>query len=79
MNAYLFGYVSRQFGGAWLPREITPLSIDIPKPTDTEILSAVDIIEKAERPVLLLGSQAVLPPVKPEDLQAIVNVSFFKK
>jgi len=73
LNAYLFTYVSRQFGGAWLPREITPLTIDIPKPTDAEILSAVDIIEKAERPVLLMGSQAVLPPVRPDVLRNIVN------
>jgi hypothetical protein len=75
LNAYLFTYLSRQFGGAWLPRDITPLEIDIPTPSDAEILSAVDIIQKAERPVLLLGSQAVLPPVKPHDLQALVTVS----
>jgi acetolactate synthase-like protein len=75
LNAYLFTYVSRQFGGAWLPQEITPLTIDIPKPVDAEILSAVDIIENAQRPVLLLGSQAVLPPVRPDILQKVVNVS----
>jgi hypothetical protein len=75
LNAYLFTYVSRQFGGAWLPREITPLEVNIPKPSEAEILSAVDIVQNAERPVLLLGSQAVLPPVKPHDLQKLVNVS----
>ncbi|KAI6176092.1 2-hydroxyacyl-CoA lyase 2 [Aphelenchoides bicaudatus] len=73
LNAYLFTYVSRQFGGAWLPRDITPLKIDIPLPSETEVLAAVDIIQNAERPVLLLGSQAVLPPVKPDDLQDLVN------
>jgi acetolactate synthase-like protein len=72
----LFTYVSRQFGGAWTQKDITPLPVNIPKPVEAEILSAVDLIEKSERPVLLLGSQAMLPPVKPNILQETVNVGF---
>lgn len=74
MNAYLFFYVSRQFGGAWIQRELTPFKVEIPTPTDSEVKAAVEIIKKAERPVLLLGSQSVLPTTKPADLQEIVKV-----
>ncbi|KAI6234593.1 2-hydroxyacyl-CoA lyase 2 [Aphelenchoides fujianensis] len=73
LNAYLFAYVSRQLGCAWIERDITPLPVEIPQPSEAEIDAAVELIAAAKKPLLLLGSQTVLPPVSPTDLQAAVN------
>ena len=74
LNAYLFAYVSRLFGGAWLERNLTPLPLRVPMPNDTSLNAAVDLIANAKRPVLLLGSQAVLPPIAPQTLADVVEV-----
>lgn len=58
---------------------MTPFKVEIPTPTDSEVKAAVEIIKKAERPVLLLGSQSVLPTTKPADLQKIVKVFLFRQ
>ncbi|KAI6181206.1 2-hydroxyacyl-CoA lyase 2 [Aphelenchoides besseyi] len=73
LNAYLFTYVSRQFGGAWIERDITPLPVDVPLPSDNDLNTAAEIVAHAKKPLLLLGSQAVLPPVSPNELRKVVN------
>lgn len=75
VNSYLFLHVSQQFGNAWRPTDITPLEVEYPKPKSTDIERIADLVANAKRPLLLLGSQATLPPVKPQELQKIVKVS----
>ncbi|CAD5226893.1 unnamed protein product [Bursaphelenchus xylophilus] len=72
MNAFLFTYVSRQFGGAWNDQPLTPLPVQIPTATSGDIQKVVDTIKKAKKPLLLMGSQATLPPITPSKLQEIV-------
>lgn len=55
METYLFAYVSRQFGGAWLPQEITPLHLNIPMPKEVDIKRSVELIKAAKKPLLILG------------------------
>ncbi|CAD5220386.1 unnamed protein product [Bursaphelenchus okinawaensis] len=73
LNAYLFTYVSRQFGGAWNEQDLTPLPIQVPTATVDEISNVVNAIRNAKRPLLLMGSQATLPPVSPDQLQETVK------
>uniref|UniRef100_A0A8R1HQW9 2-hydroxyacyl-CoA lyase 2 n=1 Tax=Caenorhabditis japonica TaxID=281687 RepID=A0A8R1HQW9_CAEJA len=68
LNAYLRCHVSRQFGGAWIPQDISPLATNIPLPKSEQVQEIVKLVKSAKRPVLLIGSQASLPPVKPAEL-----------
>ncbi|KAH7700507.1 Protein T26C12.1, partial [Aphelenchoides avenae] len=73
VNSYLFLHVSQQFGSAWRPTDITPLEVEYPKPKSADVERIADLIANAKRPLMLLGSQATLPPVKPHALQEIVK------
>jgi acetolactate synthase-like protein len=73
LNTYLFYHISRQFGDAHTPTDTTPIPVKIPLAKTEEVEKIADIIAKAERPLLLLGSQATLPPVKANDLRTIVE------
>lgn len=55
VETYLFAYVSRQFGGAFLPQELTPLPLNIPKPKEDDIKKTVEIIKNAKKPLIILG------------------------
>ncbi|CAJ0930845.1 unnamed protein product, partial [Mesorhabditis belari] len=75
LNHYLRIHVSRQFGAAWIPQELTPLPTNIAKPSSEQIDSIASLIRTAKRPVMLIGSQATLPPIKPTDLvKAVENL-----
>uniref|UniRef100_A0A7E4UPP9 2-hydroxyacyl-CoA lyase 2 n=1 Tax=Panagrellus redivivus TaxID=6233 RepID=A0A7E4UPP9_PANRE len=73
INAYLFFHISRQFSAAYLPVDTTPIPVDVPKPKPQDISNVANIILSAKKPLLLVGSQATLPPVKATDLQHIVE------
>jgi len=72
----LFGYVSRQFGNAWAVQDISPLAVKIPMPKQKDVDEVVEILRKAQRPLILLGSQATLGPIKAEKLAELVKVCF---
>uniref|UniRef100_A0A914VTR4 2-hydroxyacyl-CoA lyase 2 n=2 Tax=Plectus sambesii TaxID=2011161 RepID=A0A914VTR4_9BILA len=73
VNGYLMWHISRQFGGAWNEQTVTPLPVDIPKAKVSQLEAAVDLLVKAKRPLLLIGSQAMLPPTKPDKLRETVE------
>ncbi|GMT22045.1 hypothetical protein PFISCL1PPCAC_13342, partial [Pristionchus fissidentatus] len=74
LNVYLRAHVCRQFGGAFEGgQEITPLPTNIPRPKQDQLSELVSLIRNAKKPVLLIGSQAVLPPVPAADLAAAVK------
>ncbi|KAK5984011.1 IlvB acetolactate synthase like [Trichostrongylus colubriformis] len=73
LNFYLRCHVSRQFSAAWLPQDITPLSTQVPLATSEEVRRIVQLIKAARKPVMLIGSQALLPPVIPNDLVKAVE------
>lgn len=67
---YLEHYVNKVFAGAFDKKFNTaPIAPKIPKASGSQISEAVAILSKAKNPVILLGSQATLPPTKSEDLQ----------
>jgi acetolactate synthase-like protein len=68
-------HISRQFHNAWADTEFGPMAINIPKPSLAEINSIAEILANAKKPLLIMGSQSTLPPVKPEQLVQTLNVN----
>ncbi|CAB3406623.1 unnamed protein product [Caenorhabditis bovis] len=73
LNYYLRCHVSRQFSAAWRSQDPTPLPTSIPWPKNEDVEKMVRLVKNAKKPVLLIGSQAVLAPVKPDDLVKAVE------
>uniref|UniRef100_A0A914LBY1 2-hydroxyacyl-CoA lyase 2 n=2 Tax=Meloidogyne TaxID=189290 RepID=A0A914LBY1_MELIC len=72
-NESVYQHIYRQFHNAWSHKEFGPLPVTIPKPNIEDITKIADILENAKRPLLLMGSQSTLPPLKTEQLVQIVN------
>ncbi|XP_047102030.1 2-hydroxyacyl-CoA lyase 2-like [Schistocerca piceifrons] len=73
INWYLNNYLDNIFAGAWEPREVTPLKLNIPLPQDSEIQKAVELLSCSRKPLLVLGSQVTLPPVSAESVRKAVE------
>uniref|UniRef100_A0A0M3I6C9 2-hydroxyacyl-CoA lyase 2 n=1 Tax=Ascaris lumbricoides TaxID=6252 RepID=A0A0M3I6C9_ASCLU len=73
INLYLRAHISRQFGDAWRECDIGPLPVNIPLPNEQDINKLAEIVSNAQRPLMLIGSQAASPPVKANELRKIVE------
>ncbi|TRY88075.1 hypothetical protein DNTS_024139, partial [Danionella cerebrum] len=56
---YLKNHLSNLFAGAWETRDLSPLAVQ----------KCVELVSRAKKPVILLGSQATLPPTPAEDIR----------
>eukprot|EP00794_Sanderia_malayensis_P016669 gene16669-18361_t len=74
VNWYISRHLNNLFAGAWDKYDVTPLPVDIPLPTDSQVSAAVSLIKKSKKPLVLLGSQATLPPVQADDLRTSLEV-----
>ena len=74
VNAYLNNYIASLFAGAFDKHECSPLKPEIPLADDLQVQKAADLFRGAKRPVVLLGSQATLPPVPAEKLRESLEV-----
>ena len=63
---YLRAHVTRLFAGAWDPQDNTPLPVSRPFATRSEVAKVAGLIKNAKKPLILVGSQVVLPPVEAE-------------
>ncbi|KAG7316250.1 hypothetical protein KOW79_019791 [Hemibagrus wyckioides] len=59
---YLNNHLTNLFAGAWEVRDISPLPVNVPTATDEEVQRCIELISRAQKPVIVLGSQATLPP-----------------
>ncbi|XP_062408638.1 2-hydroxyacyl-CoA lyase 2 [Sardina pilchardus] len=66
---YLQNHLSNLFAGAWESRDVSPLPVHIPLATDDQVQRCVELVSRAKKPVILLGSQATLPPTPAEDIR----------
>jgi acetolactate synthase-like protein len=73
VRLYLNNYVNQLFAGAWEPVDPSPLKVTFPMPSSGSVRKCVSLLRTAKKPVILLGSQATLPPMKPEDVQAALQ------
>lgn len=66
---YLQNYVRNLFVGAWEPRDVTPLPVKVPLATEDEMQRCAELLSRATKPLVLVGSQAMLPPTPAEELR----------
>lgn len=66
---YLRRYLGNLFAGAWETRDLSPLPVSIPKATKKQVQHCVELISRAKKPVILLGSQVTLPPTPVKKLR----------
>ncbi|XP_061438830.1 2-hydroxyacyl-CoA lyase 2 isoform X2 [Rhineura floridana] len=62
VNWYLHSYLRNLFAAAWEMRDLSPLPVNMPKATKEQVQQCVELISRAKKPVILLGSQVTLPP-----------------
>ncbi|XP_040593379.1 2-hydroxyacyl-CoA lyase 2 isoform X4 [Mesocricetus auratus] len=70
---YLQNCLTNLFVGAWEPRPEGPLPLNIPQASPEQVQRCVEILSRAKRPLLVLGSQALLPPTPATKLRAAVE------
>uniref|UniRef100_A0A8D3D1E2 2-hydroxyacyl-CoA lyase 2 n=1 Tax=Scophthalmus maximus TaxID=52904 RepID=A0A8D3D1E2_SCOMX len=66
---YLGNHLMNLFAGAWETRDVSPLPVDIPQATDDQVQRCIELVSRAKKPVILLGSQATLPPTPVDDIR----------
>jgi len=68
-------YIGRHLKSIFSGKEIsfhTPLPVDIPHGTSRQVRAVAEVLRKAKRPVIMIGSQSVL------DFENVVNGTFVK-
>ncbi|RDD44703.1 Acetolactate synthase-like protein [Trichoplax sp. H2] len=70
---YLLNHVNGLFAGAFTQRNCEPIPPKITMPSNRQIQSAVEIVSRAKKPVILLGSQTTLPPVPANDVKTALE------
>ncbi|XP_027706681.1 acetolactate synthase-like protein [Vombatus ursinus] len=70
---YLQNHLANLFAGAWEPQPEGPLPLDIPQASSQQVQRCVELVSRAKKPLLLLGSQALLPPTPADSLRAAVE------
>ncbi|XP_054708435.1 2-hydroxyacyl-CoA lyase 2-like isoform X2 [Uloborus diversus] len=60
-NMYLKTFLHYQFASAFEPRDVSPLPVKYPTASKSEIEKCQDLLSKSKRPLILLGSQALIP------------------
>ena len=67
---YIDNYMKRLFGGAWRVQDLTPLPVAFPVVSLSQVDECANLIRRAQKPVILVGSQATLLADKAENLKA---------
>uniref|UniRef100_A0AAQ6A9T8 2-hydroxyacyl-CoA lyase 2 n=1 Tax=Amphiprion ocellaris TaxID=80972 RepID=A0AAQ6A9T8_AMPOC len=66
---YLNNHLMNLFAGAWENRDVSPLPVQIPQATDDQVQKCIELVSRAKKPVIVLGSQATLPPSPTDDIR----------
>lgn len=75
VNWYLNNYLQNLFAGGFDQEWAThPLPVDVTFPKQSDITAAAELLSKAKKPLIILGSQATLPPVGAERLRTAIEV-----
>ncbi|XP_031565724.1 acetolactate synthase-like protein, partial [Actinia tenebrosa] len=69
INWYISNHLHCLFAGAWDQQEVKPLPVHIPLPQHSQAMECVKLVSKSKKPVILLGSQATLPPIPADRLR----------
>lgn len=69
INWYLQNHLNNLFAGAWEQRDLSPIPIHIPQASTEQVQQCVELLSRARAPIILLGSQATLPPTSAVELR----------
>ncbi|XP_073174269.1 2-hydroxyacyl-CoA lyase 2 isoform X2 [Lepidochelys kempii] len=69
LNWYLCNHLRNLYAGAWETRDFSPLPVQVPQATAEQVQQCVELVSRAKKPVMLLGSQVTLPPTPVEKLR----------
>ena len=73
VHFHLQSYLRKLYAQAWIPRPLSPLPVHVPMASQSDIAQCATLIRASKTPVFILGSQATLPPTKPDDLKAALE------
>lgn len=73
VNTFLECYMYDLYGDAWVERDPTPLPVHYDLVSDDDVSKVVNFIKKSKKPVILMGSQATLPPTPIDDVRAALE------
>ena len=76
LNFYLQNLFACAFDREWPTH---PIPVDIPLPTEAHVSKAAELLCSAKKPMIILGSQSVLPPVGAHKLRAAIEVRLFAR
>lgn len=71
-SAYLHYHLRRTYARAWDRRAATPVAIAVPQSTEAQVRQVIERLQQAQRPVLIIGSQALPAPSQAQALQEAV-------
>lgn len=75
LSLYIRGHLRYLFTEIQEPVIHAPKVIEPPEPDNADVRSALKLLEKAERPLMIIGSQAILRPSRlPELIEAIEKI-----
>lgn len=66
VNAYTKYALDHIFADAWKEQEFDPMPVTIKPPDSGKVNQVADLLKKAKRPLIILGSQATLKPFGPK-------------
>ncbi|XP_076309908.1 2-hydroxyacyl-CoA lyase 2-like isoform X2 [Tachypleus tridentatus] len=72
-NWYLQKYLGNIFAGGFEQQDMTPLPVEIPQASYNKVQTCAELVAKAKRPIMIVGSQAVLPSTPPELLKNVLE------
>jgi acetolactate synthase-1/2/3 large subunit len=70
---YLNLHVTRKFWGAWKKRASAPLPFSVPSHKEKQLQKVLQALQEAERPVMVVGSQAMLASSQAQALQDAIK------
>ena len=73
VSLYVKGHLAYVFGRGREPRIRTPRAPEVPMASDRDVRRAAEMLTKAERPLMVLGSQAMLRPDRAHELVEAVE------
>lgn len=73
LKMYLEHHLNKQFTGSQNAYASNPLDVDSPAPDAEKVKQTAEYIKKAKRPVLVIGSQAMIEAGQADDLAAAVK------
>lgn len=72
-SAYIRGHLRYVFGGSREPSFHAPRPVELVSATEKELASAATMLASAERPVMVIGSQATLHPHRIDELVTAIE------